>query len=182
MGYYLTNQNIGKFLGSLSRMKESDRIRMKERMGSFRTYAKANEQMALLLAIPEEVDDAKMSEAEREMVYQNLFFVATVYCRKGVYEHVEKPIRVENLISQILYTNYGNSEDKMNLILESTTGQRGTLYKALADVIRKSDEDIDCFSLMKDLQYWNASDARIQKKWATAFSRCRVKENEAVEQ
>ena len=68
------------------------------------------------------------------------------------------------------------ADNRMSDLLALRTGKRGTLYPALAQMIRGIDADMDCVSLFHDLQYWE-TDPGIQEKWARAYINVLKKES-----
>ena len=60
------------------------------------------------------------------------------------------------------------ADNRISDLLALRTGKRGTLYPALAQLIRGIDADIDCASLFNDLQYWETAPS-IQENWARAY-------------
>ena len=163
----MTKEAIVHMIGRLRSLSESNRIMLRNHMGEYIDMQKPNVKMLMLYVAPE---NAPSMETD-PVFWQNLFFVSGVYCRIPAEKHAEKPEKIEKKLAEMTVRKFHDqdvADNRISDLLALRTGSRGTLYPALAQMIRGIDTDIDCVSLFNDLQYWE-QDPSIQEKWARAY-------------
>lgn len=163
-------------IGRLRSLSENNRILLRNHLGEYFDMQKSNIRMLMLYVAPE---NAPHFETD-PVFWQNLFFVSGVYCRIPAGQHAEKPSKIEKELAEMTVRKFHDqdaADNRISDLLALRTGKRGTLYPALAQLIRGIDADIDCVSLFNDLQYWE-TDPGIQEKWARAYINVLKKENE----
>ena len=162
-------------IGRLRSLSESNRILLRNHLGEYFDMQKPNIRMLMLYMAPENAPSMKADP----VFWQNLFFVSGVYCRIPAEQHSEKPEKIEKELAEMTVRKFHDqdaADNRMSDLLALRTGKRGTLYPALAQMIRGIDADMDCVSLFHDLQYWE-TDPGIQEKGARAYINVLKKES-----
>lgn len=163
----MTSEETVHMIGRLRSLSESNRILLRNHLGEYFDMQKPNIRMLMLYIAPE---NAPRFETD-PVFWQNLFFISGVYCRIPAGRHSEKPEKLEKELAEMIVRKFNEqdaADNRIADILTLRTGKRGTLYPALAQMIRGIDADIDCMSLFNDLQYWETNPS-IQEKWARAY-------------
>ena len=163
----MTKEEITHMIGRLRSLSESNRILLRNHLGEYFDMQKPNIRMLMLYVAPE---NAPRFETD-PVFWQNLLFVSGVYCRIPAGQHSEKPEKIEKELAKMTVRKFHDqdvADNRISDLLALRTGKRGTLYPALAQLIRGIDADIDCASLFNDLQYWETAPS-IQENWARAY-------------
>ena len=171
----MDKEEITHMIGRLRSLSESSRILLRNHLGEYFDMQKSNIRMLMLYVAPENAPSMKTDP----VFWQNLFFVSGVYCRIPTGQHSDSPEKLEKKLAEMTVRKFNEqdaADNRIADILTLRTGKRGTLYPALAQLIRGIDADIDCVSLFNDLQYWE-TDPGIQEKWARAYINVLKKEN-----
>lgn len=163
----MTKEENVHMIGRLRGISDSSRILLRNHLGEYFDMQKPNIRMLMLYVAPENAPSMEIDP----VFWQNLFFVSGVFCRISAEQHSDKPQKIEKELAAMIVKTFNDQDagdNRMSDLLALHTGKRGTLYPALAQLIRNIDSDLDCVSLFDDLQYWER-DPSIQEKWARAY-------------
>lgn len=171
----LKDEDIGKFLAKLDALPDREKIVLKRAIGQDFEKQTYGTKLAIVFAFPEAFLTERVIENKTMM--QNLFFTA---CAK--FQHLDQDrsatAKPEKIVKGALYRRFNNEDAVRNYfaeILSMHTGPGSRLYRELGEAIAGSDGYIDCYLLLKDLNYWDNTNEqykdKVQMRWALAFAR-----------
>ena len=169
----VTDEQIGYFLGRIKGLSSGTKVYLRRSLGKLYGEVTPDLQLAVVYGVP---DDIHPTDEQ----LQNLLFTAQVMCMAGD-GFVEKP---EKAVTQIIRDTERKraastdfSDSKMSELLSCSTGKHGDIYRVLGSILYGNKKNIDCFSLLKDLETWRYDSTK--RKWASAYIKTRKdKDNE----
>lgn len=168
---FLKDEDIGYFLGRIRSLPKSQRVILRRKLGEPYYRQPAKVKMAILYAMPDGADTNDTT------LMENLFFTACVACLKKDGDR-EKSVRIEKALvagARKKYTSEEIATARFSEILSLRTGMGTRLYRDIATILGYGERNVDCFSLLKDLEFWDVQIEKyrdtVQTRWAMAYTR-----------
>ncbi len=150
---------LNKFFENVGHLSKGEKVALARNHSLFEN-ANYNVIITLMKCIPDE-EGACVSNKD----YQNLLFVASVFCELGYKEKTCPSDAIATAIKKMQ-----NGDTKMSDILAQDTST-GRVYPLMRKYLSMYKNPINVYTLYKDLSVWDVYPYKIRYIWASAWAR-----------